>query len=92
MVFGGQKYDEILHDGIPLLACRPIQRRTRDKMRGIFSIEVESQRARNHEPLSEAVHRYGVIVTAGGLNPFSGNPEVISPLEYAGGVKVREQS
>ena len=61
-------------------------------MRGVFSIEVESQRTRNHEPLSEAVHRYGVIVTAGGLDPFSCNPEVIIPLEYAGGVKVREKS
>ena len=62
-------------------------------MPGIFSIEVEGQRARNHEPLSEAIHfrrTWGGIpeVIADVSNPFSYDPKTISSLRYFGNVEV----
>jgi len=63
-------------------------------MSGIFSIEVKGQRAYNREPLPGAAHRSGFIVgvIAGGLNPFSYDPETISSIGYVGNVKIRERS
>jgi len=102
MRFGGQNRDEILYDEVSLLTKqgpRPlhqtVHRPTRDKIAGIFSIEVEGQRARNHEPLPEAVHRsWGAIakVAADPSNPFSYNPETASRLGYPGDVKICARS
>ena len=63
-------------------------------MSGIFSIEVEGQRAYNREPLPEAAHRPGFIVgiMAGGLNPFSHDPKTIGSIGYVGNVEIRERS
>jgi hypothetical protein len=102
MCFRGYERDEILDDEIPLATkqglrpqCRPVHQRTRDKSPSIFSIEVEGQRACNHEPLSEAVHgSRGVVpeVIADVTNPFPCNPETIGSLGYVCDAKIRERS
>jgi len=63
-------------------------------MSGIFSIEVEGQRAHNHEQLPEAAHRPGFVVgvVACGLNPFSYDPETIGSIGCVGNVEIHERS
>jgi len=102
MVFGGQKRDEILYDGVVLLTMRGLRpqfrlvhRRMKGIILGISSIEVEGQRACNHEPVSGAISgSWGVMseVVTDVLDPLSYNRETISSLGYTSYVEIRERS
>ena len=65
-----------------------------DEMPGVFLIEIESQRTRNHVVLLEAIRQAGVTtgVIADGFDPFSYDPQTISPVGDFGDVKIRERS